>query len=255
MKRVLTAAILAPLILAVVFMAPAWLLFAVTAAVAVLCFREYCGIAAGYGVDRLGPTGYAAGLLLMLLHEHAGLLITVFALLALALSMRSGDLRRALPRPAALLLGVVYIFGCWRFALLLRPISPHWLVFALALNWIGDGCAYYAGRTLGRHKLAPAISPAKTWEGSLASVAGSVVFGVLYLGRVLPAVPMAYVVALSVAANLAGQLGDLAESALKRGAGLKDSGDLLPGHGGMLDRVDSTLFALPVVYLFTLLPL
>ena len=117
------------------------------------------------------------------------------------------------------------------------------------LNWLGDTCAYFAGKGFGRHKLAPHISPHKTWEGSAASLAGSVIFGILYLPCVLPVVSMVEAGLLSAVVNLAGQAGDLAESALKRGAGLKDSSTLLPGHGGLLDRVDSTLFALPVVYL------
>ncbi len=147
-------------------------------------------------------------------------------------------------------MGVVYIFGCWRFALLLRGASPYWLLYALALNWIADACAYYVGKNLGRHKLSPAISPGKTWEGAVASLAGAVLFGVVFIWQLLPGVPVLHGVVLSVAANGAGQVGDLAESALKRGAHVKDSGALLPGHGGMLDRVDSTLFALPVVYVF-----
>jgi phosphatidate cytidylyltransferase len=147
-------------------------------------------------------------------------------------------------------LGVVYIFGSWKFAVLLRAANAHWLVYALALNWVGDIAAYYVGRSVGRHKLAPRVSPKKSWEGAAASLAASVVFGGFYLGRFLPAVPLAQSLALSAAANVAGQFGDLSESALKRGAGVKDSSSLLPGHGGWLDRVDSTLFALPIVYLF-----
>jgi phosphatidate cytidylyltransferase len=154
-----------------------------------------------------------------------------------------------LPEAAFLLFGIIYIFGAWKFAILLRASSPHWLAYALVLNWIGDACAYYVGKNLGRHKLAPHISPHKTWEGAIASVAGSVIFGVLYLTRALPAVTVIEAALLSVVVNIAGQTGDLAESALKRGAGVKDSGSLLPGHGGLLDRVDSTLFALPIVYL------
>jgi phosphatidate cytidylyltransferase len=105
------------------------------------------------------------------------------------------------------------------------------------------------GKGLGRHGLAPNISPKKTWEGAVASLVGSVIFGIVYLNRALSAVSLLEAALLSVAVNIAGQAGDLAESALKRGAGVKDSSSLLPGHGGLLDRVDSSLFALPVVYL------
>jgi phosphatidate cytidylyltransferase len=148
-----------------------------------------------------------------------------------------------------LLFGIVYIFGSWKFAILLRAESAHWLAYGLVLNWVGDACAYYVGKSMGRHALAPNISPKKTWEGAVSSLAGSVIFGIVYLNRALPAVSLVEACLLSVVVNIAGQAGDLAESALKRGAGVKDSSSLLPGHGGLLDRVDSSLFALPVVYL------
>ncbi len=118
------------------------------------------------------------------------------------------------------------------------------------LNWVGDIGAYYVGRPFGKHKLAPRVSPKKSWEGSTASVVTSVLVGTLYLQRFIPGVPLWHAIALTIAANIAGQFGDLAESAMKRGAGVKDSGAILPGHGGFLDRVDSTLFALPVVYAY-----
>jgi len=250
MKRLLTAALLIPVILGVVYLGPRWLLIGVTALVALICYAEFGGIAAGYGVEKAGPLGYGAGLLVLLMRpQDAHVIFTLVALMALVLALRLPDFALVLPQAAFLLFGILYIFGSWRFAILLRDQSPHWLGYALVLNWVGDACAYYAGKTLGRHKLASRISPNKTWEGAVASLAGSVVFGLLYLPRVLPAVPALEAALLSVAANIAGQAGDLAESALKRGAGVKDSSSLLPGHGGLLDRVDSTLFALPVVYL------
>jgi phosphatidate cytidylyltransferase len=126
-------------------------------------------------------------------------------------------------------------------------------MYGLALNWVGDIGAYYVGRPFGKHKLAPRVSPKKSWEGSIASVVTSGILGTLYLQRFLPAVPLGEAIGLTVAANVAGQFGDLAESAMKRGARVKDSGGILPGHGGFLDRVDSTLFALPVIYGFLLL--
>ena len=249
MKRLLTAAVLIPFILYVVYLGQNWLLFGVTALVALICFSEYSGLAAGYGVTKPGPVGYAAGLLVLAMKPEDGyLILTLVAIIALSLVLRLDDLHQALPQAAFLLFGIIYIFGAWKFAILLRASSPHWLAFALILNWVGDGFAYYIGKSFGRHRLATKISPNKTWEGSLASLAGSILFGVLYLSRTL-SVPMLEAAALTAAANIAGQAGDLAESALKRGAGVKDSSTLLPGHGGMLDRVDSSLFALPVVYL------
>jgi len=249
MKRVATAAILIPPILLVIFRGPDPILYAVVATVACLCFHEFRGIAAAHGARVPGPAGYVAGLLLLIIPGSAVLATLVFAaLLGLTLAMRSDNLKESLPAAGAFLLGVTYIFGAWRFAPALRAISAHWLLFALVINWIGDTGAYFTGRFLGRHKMAPRISPAKTWEGCAGSVLSSLLFGVLYVQWALPAVPLGISVGLSLAGNIAGQIGDLLESALKRGAGLKDSGSLLPGHGGWLDRVDSSLFALPVVH-------
>jgi phosphatidate cytidylyltransferase len=249
MKRLLTALFLIPTVLYVVYLGPPWLLFGVTALVALICYSEYAGIAAGYGITKPGPVGYAAGLLVLAMRpQDASLVFTLLALVALLLAVRS-DLVKTLANAAFLLFGIVYIFGSWKFAILLGAESRHWLAYGLVLNWVGDACAYYAGKSLGRHSLAPNISPNKTWEGAVASLAGSVIFGIVYLNRAFPAVSLLEAGLLSVAVNIAGQAGDLAESALKRGAGVKDSSSLLPGHGGLLDRVDSSLFALPVVYL------
>jgi phosphatidate cytidylyltransferase len=252
MKRALTAVVLAPFFVYVVLWAPLLVFLAVLTAVALLCFHEYSGIVSRYGIDRPGPVGYAAGLVLLLdtwlVPQDASLALALITLAALALGLARNDLAKGLPRAAALLLGVLYTFGLWRWAIPLRALNPHWLLFALALNWIGDVAALYAGKAFGRHKLAPRISPGKTWEGAIASFAASLVFGFFYLTRLIPSVSPIQSIALAAAGNLAGQIGDLAESAMKRGAGVKDSGAMLPGHGGWLDRVDSSLFALPVIY-------
>jgi phosphatidate cytidylyltransferase len=171
-------------------------------------------------------------------------------LIALTLAMRAEDLGQALPRAALRLMGIVYIFGAWKCAIPIRERSPHWLMFALVVNWAGDAGAYYIGRAFGRHALAGRISPRKTWEGTAGSLAVSSLIAGGYLLWAVPGLPIVQVLAITLAANAAGQLGDLAESAVKRGANVKDSGALLPGHGGMLDRVDSTLFSLPVIYAY-----
>jgi phosphatidate cytidylyltransferase len=250
MKRVLTAVVLIPLVLYIVLLAPPWLVFASVTLAAMLCYREYCGIAEGYGVARLGPVGYAAGLAVLALTTDVSIFLTALALGGISLATRSADLTEVLPRASAMLLGVVYVFGAWKCAILLRDMSPTWLLFALAINWVGDISAFYVGKNIGIHKLAPRVSPGKSWEGTIASVVASVMFGLLYLGRFSKPMPVLQMAAMSVIANIAGQLGDLAESALKRGAGIKDSGTLLPGHGGLLDRVDSALFTLPAVYVY-----
>ena len=252
MKRVLTALVLIPLVLYVVLWGPAWLVFGVTALVAILCYYEYAGIASAFGLGNPGALGHVAGIAVLLARpQDLSLVWAGLVVAALVLGMRENPLSRSLPRAALIVAGVTYIFGCWKFALLLYAVNPYWLLYGLALCWIGDIGAYYVGRKFGKHKLAPRVSPGKSWEGAAASVAVSILFGCFYLARLVPAVPVAAAIGVSALANAAGQLGDLAESAIKRGAGVKDSGALLPGHGGFLDRVDSTLFALPVVYLCT----
>jgi phosphatidate cytidylyltransferase len=250
MKRVLTALVLIPVVTYVILWANYWLFLGVLLAVALLCYHEYDGIAAGYGFGDLSPMGYGAGLLLLVWQGETWPLVTAIALVALSAAMRADNLSKTLPRAALLLIGVVYVFGCWKFAMPLREANHHWLMYALLLNWAGDSGAYYIGRAFGKHKLAPRVSPKKSWEGAIASVVTSVLVGGAYLFRFMPGMAVASMIGLTIVANAAGQLGDLAESAIKRGGAVKDSSDFLPGHGGFLDRVDSTLFTLPVIYLW-----
>jgi phosphatidate cytidylyltransferase len=248
MKRVLTAAVLIPVVVYVVLWANPWIFLAVLFTAAFLCYREYDSISAAYGFGTPGLLGAVAGYLLFAWSGEAWLYLTIVAMALLIDAMRADDLAKSLPRAALGLTGVVYIFGCWKCAIPLREANAHWLMFALLVNWGGDIGAYYVGRKFGKHKLAPRVSPNKSWEGSIASVATSLIVAGAYLMRFVGDIPMAHAIGITIAANVAGQLGDLAESAMKRGAGMKDSGSILPGHGGFLDRVDSTLFALPVIY-------
>src|SRR5580658_1679064 len=253
MKRVLTALLLIPFFCYIMLWAPEWAFLSAVAAVAMLCFREYADLVSLHQIEKPGVYGYVAGLLLLFLPGKDFSFLVLVAILGMALALRSRELVEVLPASATLLLGVVYVFGTLRCGIDLHGISPYWLFFALSLNWAGDIAALYVGRWIGRHKMAPRVSPGKSWEGAAASVTASVVYGALYFPRLLPAVPLLEGLALAAVANIAGQFGDLCESGLKRGAGVKDSGTLLPGHGGWLDRVDSTLFALPVVYLYVAL--
>jgi phosphatidate cytidylyltransferase len=244
MKRVITALFLVPIAVYSALFAPWWLFVAVIAMVALLCFREYAEI-----TQSFAPLGYVAGLLILIAPQHETiLLILLSALAAMCLTLTGGDLGQAFVRTCSLLLGIIYIFGAWKTGILLHDIDPNWLMFGLLVNWVGDTGAYYVGRKFGRHKLAPMVSPGKSWEGAAASVITGVVFGLIYLPLTIKGTSLLVAGLLALAANVAGQVGDLAESAIKRGAGVKDSGTLLPGHGGLLDRVDSTLFALPVLY-------
>ncbi|HEV8039003.1 MAG TPA: phosphatidate cytidylyltransferase [Bryobacteraceae bacterium] len=248
MKRVLTALLLIPFFCYIILWAPEWALLAAVAGVAMLCFREYAELVSLHNIEKPGVFGYVAGLLLLFLPGKDFAFLVLIAILAMALALRSRELGQGLPAAATLLLGVVYVFGSLRCAIDLHAFSPYWLFFALSLNWAGDISALYVGQLIGRHKMAPHVSPGKSWEGAAASVVASVVYGALYFPRLLPSVPLLEGLGLAALANVAGQFGDLCESGLKRGAGVKDSGTLLPGHGGWLDRVDSSLFALPVIY-------
>jgi phosphatidate cytidylyltransferase len=255
MKRVVTALILIPVFVYLVLWSPQWIFLAAVCGVGLLCFHEYSGLIALHTVPVPGVFGYAAGLCVIFLPSNSIALLVLIALLAMTLGLRLRELSEALPFAACLVLGVLYVFGSFRAGVELRALSPFWLLFALSLNWIGDIAAMYVGRSMGRHKLSPRISPGKSWEGAIASVVASVVYAAIYVPRLLPNIALPEGLAIATIGNVAGQIGDLAESALKRGAGVKDSGTLLPGHGGWLDRVDSTLFAMPVVYLLLLIRL
>jgi phosphatidate cytidylyltransferase len=126
--------------------------------------------------------------------------------------------------------------------------GPRLLLFALVIIWVGDTAAYFLGRAIGKHQLAPHISPKKTWEGAIGSMLGSLL--VAYVFRFWIPIRLPHLFAMAAAGNLAGQLGDLLESACKRSAGVKDSGGLLPGHGGVLDRIDALILCIPVIWYY-----
>lgn len=248
MSRVVTSVLLVPAVTWVIFFADYRIFWAVVALFAFLCYREYSRIVGAHGLMAMPAAGYAAGAVVLAeVGRYSMWVPAVVAIAGLVLALRASDLKLALPSAGALLLGVYYVFGAWAAALVLRQSSPHWLFFSIAINWVGDVSAYYVGRAIGRRKLAPRVSPGKSWEGAIASAILAAGFGVAYLGWAMPSVPIWQRVVLSLAGNAAGQLGDLAESAMKRGAGMKDSGTGLPGHGGWLDRLDSSLFSMPTV--------
>jgi phosphatidate cytidylyltransferase len=240
MKRVVTALFLVPVAVYAALFAPWWVLFAVIAIVAILCFREYAALTRSFA-----PLGYVAGILILIAPQHETILLIVLSTLAAMCLML---FENSPAQASSLVLGIIYIFGSWKTGILLHDLNPNWLMFGLLVNWVGDTGAFYVGRKFGRHKLAPSVSPGKSWEGAAASVVTGVVFGMIYLPLTIKGTSLLAAGLLALAANAAGQVGDLAESAVKRGAGVKDSGTLLPGHGGVLDRVDSTMFALPVLY-------
>ncbi|MGO8671317.1 MAG: phosphatidate cytidylyltransferase [Capsulimonadaceae bacterium] len=189
-------------------------------------------------------------------------------LILLLIAALLSELVKRRPHPlvnvGATLLGAVYVGWMCSYLTLLRSTSlpvgvlappiagtttAEWLVvFVTGATWLSDAGALFAGRLLGRRKLAPAISPSKTWEGSIGGIAVSVLFG-LALGHWVH-LPLVHSLTLALICCIAGQVGDLCESALKRDLGLKDFGDWIPGHGGVLDRIDSLLFSAPLAYYY-----
>jgi phosphatidate cytidylyltransferase len=129
--------------------------------------------------------------------------------------------------------------------------GPSLLLFAMVVIWVGDSAGYFVGRSIGRHALAPHLSPKKTWEGTVASFLGSLIVAVIFARSMT--VPLRHLLVMAAAGNVAGQAGDLLESAYKRSAGIKDSGSILPGHGGVLDRIDALILAIPVVWYYWIL--
>jgi phosphatidate cytidylyltransferase len=315
MKRVATAVVLIPIVLLIVCRAPLWLFAAVVGVIALITTREYLGLTDAYGIKPARVLTYFFTLLLfasvigafavesqlsklpassllrgVFPQEHPYLFfafgatslgrdsLLLAALVFLAAMMKCEDLRSSLPGAAASALALAYI--SLPLTLLInvraRAAGAFYVFYLLVVVWAGDILAFLVGRSVGKHKLAPRISPNKSWEGTVASLVGATALGTVILAQgnaivgflrntnLLPAQPGsilsvgAYPAAhplwvyllLSAVVNLAAQLGDLAESMLKRGAGVKDSGSLLPGHGGMLDRIDALLFAAPALWYY-----
>jgi len=251
MKRVLTALVLIPAVLWVVFQGTPLAVQLALTVVALLCLHECLGIARAAGITVSTPVSHAAGAAMILAPAlpYPAFLVG-FAVLAMLLSLnRLHTSGGAFASASAMLFAVVYACGPFAVARQLHTLSPHWLFFPLLVNWAGDSSAMYVGKAFGRRKLAPTISPNKTWEGTIASLVLGAAAGAGYLLYFLPdLVSPVFAIVLAVLVNVAGQLGDLAESALKRGVDMKDSGSLLPGHGGLLDRMDGALFSFPTLY-------
>jgi phosphatidate cytidylyltransferase len=175
----------------------------------------------------------------------------VLGVTALTLSTKR-PIVEALPAAGISASGLILVAFPLTFTVRLHGMGkegPWLLMFALVITWAGDTAAYFAGRELGKHHIAPKISPNKTWEGTIASILGALLVAIVFAKYFL-AVPLMHMLAMAVVGNVAGQAGDLLESAYKRSAGVKDSGSLLPGHGGVLDRIDALILAIPVVWYY-----
>jgi len=290
LKRIATAVVLIPIVLALILRAPVPALAFVAAGVALLTVQEFLKLTESYGVHPLRvPTYIFVALFFLLLAVSAGgdtpqlwtikfVLSLGFAaaiapFLFLTIAMPRGQLSGAYPAAAASAFAFVYVALPLGMLVQLRQQAAGaiYLLYLLLVVWAGDIFAYFVGCSLGRHLMAPRVSPKKTWEGAVASLAASLVVGILlfdHASRIssellrwgmitrpdgmygLDTPAMWPTIFLTTALNVAAQLGDLVESLIKRGAGVKDSGTILPGHGGMLDRIDALLFAAPVLWYY-----
>ena len=274
--RLATAAVLIPIVVALVWWGPPILLTGIAAIVAILALVEFLNLGdrvglrafklwtyfsaalifyAQFSLGRLETHSFAGGISMVrdaaggTLSVEAALLVFLFGSVALGLLTRR-PLHEILP--AIAISSAALLFIALPFSYIVRleelePVGRQLVLFTLVLVWAGDMLAYFVGKSLGRIPMAPALSPKKTWEGAMGNVLASLIVAVLFARWMQMDVVTLLVIA--GVANIAGQAGDLIESAYKRGAAVKDSGALLPGHGGMLDRIDSLILASPVVWI------
>jgi phosphatidate cytidylyltransferase len=289
-KRIATAVVLIPIVLLLVLRAPVAVVAVVTGAVALLTTHEFLKLVEAYGVQPLRKPAYGAVLLFFLLlvvnagqgkpllsteifGVAAAFAATIVTFVFLSIAMRRENLATGYPAAATSAFAFTYI--ALPLAMLVQ-LRQQWagaflILYLLLVVWSGDIFAYFVGKSIGRHLMAPRISPKKTWEGAAASlIAGLIIGGSLfyYASQVSTAFlqwrliqrrdgmfglerpGLLPILCLTAVLNIAAQLGDLVESLIKRGAGVKDSGSILPGHGGMLDRIDALLFAAPVLWVW-----
>jgi len=283
-KRVATAIVLIPGVVALVSAAPTSWLAIVLALIILLALFEYfaLGDAIGHRAYRLWTASCACLLVFvqylaamdyervlgqgLSIHRVIArfvvptpnigdvLFIFLMGIAVLTLATRR-PMVEALPAAGISSSALLLVALPLTFAIRLHGVSetgPFLLLFALVITWVGDSAAYFVGRTLGRHPFAPHLSPKKTWEGSAASFVGSLLAGLAMARWGASQIHPAQVLGMAAAGNVAGQMGDLLESAYKRSAGVKDSGALLPGHGGILDRIDALVLTFPVVWYYWL---
>lgn len=274
--RIATACVLVPIVVALVWWTPAIILAGIAAAVAILALVEFLNLGeriglrgfklwtyfctvlifyAQFSLGRIETHTLAGGISMVrdatggTLSIEAALLIFFFGCVILGLITKR-PLHEVLPAisiGSAALLFVVLPFSYIVRLDELEPVGRQLVLFTLVLVWAGDMLAYFVGKSLGRVPMAPLLSPKKTWEGALGNVLASMIVAVFFARWMQTDVITLLVIA--GVANIAGQAGDLIESAYKRGAAVKDSGALLPGHGGVLDRIDSLILATPVVWI------
>jgi phosphatidate cytidylyltransferase len=260
--RIATAIIGVPAILALIYVAPPAGFYALTLVAGLIGTWELLGMthAGDTGSRVLGVLVSAAVSLAIYFGGHDPR-VAMTALIAVPLAgplltlFRLGDVRTAALRACAM--GFAPLFAGLPLTLLALmrrdlPMGGHYVILAIGFAWLGDTGGYFAGRFLGKHKLYEAVSPKKTVEGAIGSLLGSIGWAILVHFLFLHELPLTHAIPLAVVAGALGQAGDLGESVIKRSTGVKDSGQIVPGHGGILDRVDALILTSAVVYLYTL---
>jgi len=255
-KRVLSTIVLLPVFVWIVVGGPAWLFALMIVGAAMLANWEFTRMFQKAGVPVLREAGLLWGGLVTLAFvrpDRAGAAFAVVVLGLLAASLdRGGAGPERWQRVAVTLLGVCYVNWLLGHAISLRalPDGVHWILLLVWVTWVGETAAYVVGSLAGRHKLAPGISPGKTVEGAVAQLAASVLAALTAGGWVFPGLHLRDALAVGILLGVLGQVGDLVESALKRSVGTKDAGSVIPGHGGILDRIDCLLFNVPVLFYY-----
>jgi len=274
--RILTAIVLIPIVVALVWWGPHYLLAGLAGIVAIIALVEFFTLGnrvgqrayqkwtlvcvaglfyAQYSQEFVETHAIGEGISLVrsaqsgVLSVEAILLIFVFGCAVIGLTTRRA-LHEVLPSISISSAGLLFVAIPFSYLVRLNDIAPagrQLVLFTLCIIWAGDMLAYFVGRGFGRVPMAPALSPKKTWEGALGNILGSLLVAVVFARWIRFDVVTLMVIA--GVANIAGQAGDLIESAYKRAAAVKDSGKLLPGHGGVLDRIDSLILAAPVVWI------
>ncbi|MBI4512031.1 MAG: phosphatidate cytidylyltransferase [Deltaproteobacteria bacterium] len=255
--RVLTAAVLAPLLVLAINWHNPIALWAIVFAATLVALAEYFAMTLDDPIERRMGTVLGAAIALALFfwpHGFAVAFPATIVLPALFFLFRFGELSTVVTRLGTMSFGVVYAGVLPTYLSLCKSEGgahgAGWVYLVLMTAWFSDTGAYFAGRLLGKKKLYPAISPGKTWAGALGGLGGAFLGAVLANLWFFPELGWGHGAALTLLGGVLGQCGDLVESMIKRARSVKDSGNLLPGHGGMLDRIDAVLFIAPWVYLY-----
>lgn len=264
--RLLTAVAILPFLIASILVPRLkWLFVAMAIVAMAFALFEFYVLAKQRGLNPDTGAGFLASIAILVVSTFPMdfyneillqmILIVLTAGTLVAATLRGAPFDKMLASAGATILGVLYIalLGSYLVALRMWPkenVAADLLSFFFLVLMGADAGAYYVGRALGKHKLAPSISPGKTWEGVVGGVAAALVMAALAHFWFFPELTLKFALPLAVVMTVVGILGDLAESALKRGAGAKDAANILPGHGGLLDRLDSLLFNAPLIYYF-----